>query len=344
MLNFSLSNNNLFFSTRIISFRIPLKTAIYFLFLLFILLTSIWFSLTLGSVFLSFNDVYDSLFGETSTGNNLLVNYIRLPRVLTGALSGICLGLSGCLIQALAKNKLASPDTLGINEGAALFVSLNLLLSVDSFLGSWWLATFGAVVSVFFLFLISVGIGKNGNKIIVIGIGFGGFINSIVEFIMSFQNLTHSSAIYAWSIGNLGGGDVSELKIAGFFVIILIFIILLLNSKLNFLYFDNSIPISLGVNIKYTQIVVIIISSLLAGISVGISGPIGFVALAGPIIVQKIVGNGKLNLFSSSLAGAILIIASDTIGRAIFSDIQIPVGIITNMLGGPFLLWTLLKN
>lgn len=172
--------------------------------ILLILLFALVISLMLGSTMLSPNAVIQALLGEGSRAGQILVLEIRLPRIVAGLIAGAALGLSGCLIQTLARNSLASPDLLGISQGATLAVILALLLATHGghgLLGDWSVAVLGAGLAAFLVMLAAGRTGHRGYRVLIVGLGIATLLRALAELLLSTINLQHASELYAWSIG-----------------------------------------------------------------------------------------------------------------------------------------------
>jgi len=307
-----------------------------------ILLISVIASLALGSTFIPLNAALPAIFGQGSHSTLLLVQEIRLPRIFAGLITGAALGSAGCLIQTMARNRLASPDLLGINNGATLAIILGLI--IGNILGSWWLALIGAATCALLIFMLAGRWGRQGYRVLVIGLAIAVMLRSVIELLMSTVSLQHASTLYTWSLGSLVGRGYSASLPAAFGLTLLLPAALLLSRRLALLRFEEDLAASLGLNVSKTQFFIMLLTIGLAGLGVTIGGPIGFIALAAPIIASRFANPAHIPIFRSALIGAIVIICADTLGRITNSHAEVPVGVITSILGGPFLLWVLLSK
>lgn len=300
--------------------------------------------LALGTTVLNSHTVFDALLGQASKGQQLLVNEFRLPRIMAGLLAGFALAIAGCLIQNVVKNRLATPDVLGINEGAALLMLIVLISSNVGLMGPWWVAPVGALVSGVLLLIIAGGLGTRGYRVILVGLAITYLVRSFSELMLTQINLQHATATFSWTIGNLNGRGYEVASPVAFALLILTPLSLLLSRQLQLFKLGEDIACTLGVKVRRTQLFAICLAILLAGLAVGIGGPIGFVAIAAPVIINKLLGDAQLSIINTGLLGGILVIVADTLGRVLVAPIEIPVGVLTNILGGPFLLWVLLTE
>ncbi|MFC5475416.1 FecCD family ABC transporter permease [Paraherbaspirillum soli] len=301
-------------------------------------------ALMAGATWLSPPQLVSILLGHATPGLQLLVLEFRLPRVLVGLLAGAALGLAGCLIQALTRNRLATPDLLGVADGATLGVFVALIGSASGMFGPWWVGPLGALGAVVLLLVASGDLGSRGQRLLIVGLALSSLLRAVTELALSRQELMHASALYAWSIGSLNGRSYSAALPLAIGLLLLLPPTLLTTRRLALLRFDTEIAAGLGLPVRATQWQALLSAVLLAGLAVGVCGPIAFVALAAPFIAERLVGGGRIALLGAALAGATLVVGADTMGRVLLSAAELPVGVICNLLGGPFLLWLLLSE
>lgn len=277
-------------------------------------------------------------------GAQLLVNELRLPRVIAALLAGAALGAAGCLVQALSRNRLATPDMLGVSDGATLGIFVGLVAGATGLLGPWWSGPLGALAALAVLALAAGRMDSRGHAVLVVGIGVASLLRAITELALSRQELMHASALYAWSVGSLAGrGYAAALPLAAGLALLLP-PALLLSRPLALLRLGVDTAASLGVAVRATQWAALLLAVLLAGLAVGVCGPIAFVALAAPFVASRLEGAQRIALVSAALAGALLVALADTLGRVVLEGAELPAGVICNLLGGPFLLWILLTE
>ncbi len=312
--------------------------------LIVLLILSVLGSLSLGATILNFQTVFDALLGQSTQSQQLLVNEFRLPRVVAGLIAGFALAIAGSLIQNVVRNRLATPDVLGINEGAALLMLIVLVSSNVGLMGPWWVAPVGAFVSGILLLIIAKGLGTQGYRLILVGLALTYLVRSISELMLAHINSLHASATYSWSVGNLNGRGYEVAEPIAIGLAVLLPLVLIISRQLKIFQLGEELASTLGVNIFQTQLTAICLAILFAGLAVGIGGPIGFVAIVAPVIISKILGSTHLAMINTGLLGGILVIVADTLGRFLVAPLEIPVGVLTSILGGPFLLWVLLSN
>ncbi|WP_068925917.1 iron chelate uptake ABC transporter family permease subunit [Planobispora rosea] len=287
----------------------------------------------------------DALRGIGTGGQVMLVQEIRLPRIVAGLVAGAALGLSGCLTQALARNRLATPDMLGVNQGAVIAIMISgLLSSAATLFEHWWTGPLGALVAAVAVFAISGGIGTQGYRFIVTGLAVTTLGGAVTQAVLAWNGLSAATAIHSWSVGSLAGrGYPVALPVAAGLAVLLP-AALAVSRRLAVLRFSEDIGTVLGTSPRVTRPAVLALAVVLAGLAIGIGGPVAFVALAAPVLAARLSGSVRLPLVGAPLVGAALVVAADTIGRVVTSGAEVPAGVVTSILGGPFLLWTLLSD
>lgn len=301
-------------------------------------------SVVLGTASLRPLDALRALAGDGTPGAVLLAQEFRLPRIVAGLLAGTALGAAGCLTQALARNRLATPDLTGVNEGATVAVLLSVLGSSSGMLGAWWAGPAGAVAAALLVVLAAGGIGTRGHRILVVGIGVSTVLSSIAELVMSQRELTHAAAVYSWTIGDLTGRGYPVAVPVALVLALVLPLALAAGRQLALLRLDDDVAATLGMNVRAARLGTLVVAVLLAGAAVGVGGPIGFVALAAPVVAVRLAGPERVPVVGSALIGAALVVAADTLGRLAGGSAELPVGVVTSVLGGPFLLWVLLSD
>ncbi|MDN3518860.1 iron ABC transporter permease [Aquisalimonas lutea] len=323
----------------------PLAAAVV---LLAVLTAALPFVIALGPGGLDAAATVAALVGQGSPTERLLVLELRLPRVLTAVAGGLALGVAGCLMQTLARNRLATPAILGVNEGATLAVMFSVFVTGTDALGPWWTAPLGALAAMALLLVLTGDIGSRGYRVLVIGLALSAVLRSTAELGLSWGELQHASAVYIWSMGSLNArGDA----VTGPGMVLLGVVLVtawLLARRLALLQFDEDSATSLGLDVRWCQLIALLLAVVLAGLAVGIAGPVGgpmgFIALASPIIARGLAGRPGVPLAVSGLIGALLVLGADTVGRVVVAPAELPAGAITSIVGGPFLIWVLLSN
>jgi len=295
-----------------------------------------------GNIRYPLSKVIQVLFGEDVKGASFAIGIIRLPRMLTGLLVGISFGIAGNIFQTMLRNPLASPDIIGITSGssvAAVFCILILKISGNAV--SIAAVVFGLLVAGL-IYLLSKGGSFSGGRLILIGIGVQAMMNAVISFLLLRANQYDVPAALRWMSGSLNGMQMKNVPPLFFVVVLFATIILLLGKHLSILELGDQSAITLGLRTDFTRLSLVLSAVFLIAFSTAVTGPIAFVAfLAGPI-AGRLVGSGVSNGIPSGLVGAILVLGADLIGQFAF-DVRFPVGIITGIMGAPYLLILLIR-
>ena len=275
----------------------------------------------------------------------------RLPRVTAAAIVGAGLALSGVVFQALLRNPLASPDTLGVSAGATLGAMLALTAHADfTFLGVSIvpLTSFaGAVGSLLIVFVLSIARrrGTSSTVLLLGGIAIAALLNAAGRFVQYLADVTETFRTVQWLMGSLDVGNYAPIvaSLVPFGIACAGFVTL--PRVLDLISLGEDAAAARGVDVVRTERVALVSASLSAGAAVSLGGPVLFVGIIVPHIVRLIVGaDHRLVLPASALFGAAFLIVCDLVARTIIAPVEMPVGIITAIIGGPFFLWLLFRN
>jgi iron complex transport system permease protein len=296
-------------------------------------------------------------FVEVDTAKEYVFWLIRLPRVLLALLVGSGLAISGTTLQALFRNPLADPSFIGISSGASLFAvtmivllsASGLGLSLNSVAGHYTLnmVTFlGSALSAVIVYYLSQISGKTSvSTLLLSGIAINASCASLTGLLIFHSTDEQLRNVTFWMLGSLGGATWTTL--IGLFPFILIPILLLprLSKELNLFSLGEEDAAFMGVNIRTLKLKVMILSTMAVGASVAVSGMIGFVGLVVPHILRLFLGpDNRILLPASAIAGAILLSFADLISRIIIAPSEMPIGILTSLIGTPIFIWILLKH
>ncbi len=300
-------------------------------------------SLAKGSVYISLEDIWLAIFKQGEKINQTIIWELRLPRLLASLLVGSALGISGALLQGMLRNGLASPYLLGISAGSGLVIVSFITFGLAQIfipIAAW----FGALLTTVVVFILA----KNGNKISVERLILGGVaISSLFGAIQAAMILQvedgRVQAALTWLIGSLNARGWSEVKITWIPILGSLFISLFLSKQLNLLSLGEELSTSLGNSLFKSRIIIGAIATLLAASAVAIGGLIGFVGLIVPHLSRLLIGNDyKYVLPFSALIGGLTLSTADLIARS--GSIEIPVGIVTSLLGAPIFIVILYKR
>jgi iron complex transport system permease protein len=275
---------------------------------------------------------------------------IRIPRVLMATVAGGTLAICGAALQALFRNPLASPFTLGISGGASLGaligIRLGLAAGVLGFSMVSILAFLFSLLTMIFVYNVSkVGGVVATGRLLLAGVVMNFLYSAFVLFIQFFSNFTESLQTMRWIMGSLDIVGLDEVWKTLIFVVPGCLILLSMTKDMNLFGLGDDVASSLGVNVKKMQNLIYFATSLSAGAVISVTGPIGFVGLIIPHILRMVLGvDNRIILPCSFLLGASFLMAADTVSRTLISPVEIPVGIITASVGGVFFLWLLIRT
>ena len=273
----------------------------------------------------------------------------RVPRILLAALAGAALALCGAALQALLRNPLAEPFTLGVSSGGAFGAVLAIKLGLDiSFFGLSPLVLFaflGSAGTVALVYLLARTRGVLSTSMLLLaGVTVSFFFAALILLIFYFSDFTETHRMIRWMMGGLEITSYQTLLGVAPFVLAGVFLLIFLAGDLNQLSLGVELAATRGVNVRRTQILCYLAASLATGAVVALAGPIGFVGLIVPHTVRFLIGaDHRLLMPASMLAGAGFLILCDTVARTVIAPAQIPVGILTATLGGPFFIGLLLR-
>lgn len=321
------------------------------------------FSLGLGAVKIPVTDVMVILAkkigffsGSTvSTQHEGVLNIVRLPRVVLGMLVGAALGISGAAIQGIFRNPLAEPGLIGISAGASLMAVIVIVLEMALFAGlsnllGYYLLAFGAFagagIAAMVVYQISRTDGKsNVATMLLAGIAINslaGALTGLITYMADDQQLRN---ITFWMLGSLAGATWETVLAVAPFVLIPVFILPQMGKALNAFALGETQANQLGLRINRIKRNVVILSTMAVGAAVAVSGIIGFIGLLVPHTIRLLVGvDHKYVLPASALMGALMLTLADMLCRTIIAPIELPIGVITALLGTPLFLYILIKD
>lgn len=298
--------------------------------------------LLLGSTMYSVQDVIRALAGEQLKGVSFAVNTIRLPRMLAGLLAGFAFGVAGYVFQTMLRNPLANPNVIGITSGssAAAVFCITVLHASGTVISV--ASVIAGLATAFLIYLLSRGRSFSIGRLILVGIGIQAMLDAVISYLLLMGAEQDIPAALRWLAGSLNGSQMQELPPLAITVILCTPIVVLLGNHLNILELGEQSASSLGMDTDRTRIALIVSSVFMIAIATATTGPIAFVSfLSGPI-AKRLVGVGFSNVIPAGLVGVNLVLAADLIGQFAFAY-RFPVGIITGLLGAPYLIFLLIR-
>ncbi|MBI0583696.1 MAG: iron chelate uptake ABC transporter family permease subunit [Methanomassiliicoccus sp.] len=305
--------------------------------------------LSVGVVSIPFDQVLAVLFGGGSERDSWIIWNLRLPRVLLAAIVGASLAIAGATMQGLFRNPMASPSIIGISAGAAFGASLAIVLGVSWASGAFAIPAMAFVFSFVTLFLVyAISRDRRGyvpvETLLLAGIAIGSLFNAMVSALQYFAGDRLSGVVF-WLMGGLNNATWDQVAISIAPVILGCSLIMILARDLNAIMVGEEQAGNLGINVNQTRMILLVSASLVTAIAVSVSGTIGFVGLIIPHIIRIVVGpDHRILLPASIISGALFLIWTDTLARTIIAPAELPVGIITSLLGAPFFIYLLMSR
>lgn len=325
-----------------------MKKGFTYILLLIILILSMGFSAMVGAVKIPLARLIEILATINAPGlyktDKLILFSLRIPRILESDLVGMALAVVGACFQGLLKNPMADPYVLGISSGAAFGATIAIILGLGV-VATNALAFLIALVTVFMVYVMA----KRGSKVdmtsmLLAGVAVSAFLSSVISFFM-LLNHEEMSRIVFWTMGSLSYVTWREVIISTIIILPLSFIVYLYSKELNALLTGEESAYHLGIDVEKTKRILLVIGSLITAAAVSVSGIIGFVGLIIPHIVRLFTGpDHRMLIPISAISGGIFLVWADTLSRFILSPAEIPIGIITSAVGGPFFLYLLVKS
>jgi iron complex transport system permease protein len=305
-------------------------------------LLSFCVSVSVGDFPIPLSEVPAAILGWGSPDAGFIVHELRLPRALTAVLVGAAFGLSGAIFQSLARNPLASPDIIGITAGAstaAVFVIVVLhqagvMLSVG--------ALAGALLTAVAIYLLAWKRGVSSYRLVLVGIGISAVLGAVTSYLLTRADIYEAQRAAVWLTGSLNGRGWEHVEPLAWAMLGLAPATVLLTRSLRVLQLGDDTAKGLGVPVELSRAALVLVGVALASVATAAAGPVAFVAFVSAPVARRLV-NAPLTVVPAGLAGAVLLLLSDVVGRRLFAPTELPVGIITGIIGAPYLIWLLAR-
>lgn len=327
-----------------LSLRLDVRATVVVALILLAALTASVVLIGTGDFPIPAGDVLKTLLGNGNAGQEFIVNELRLPRVLVGLLVGASLGLGGALFQAISRNPLGSPDVLGLSQGA----TAGALTMIVLFSGSAEQVTTGALVGGLVtglgIYLLAWRQGVHGYRLVLVGIGVSAIVTAVNGYLLTRSTLTEASQAVVWMTGSLSGRDWTQVWPLLWLCAILVPLVLANGRGLRMMEMGDDVSNALGVRVERVRLLLLVAAVLLTAAATAAAGPVSFVALTAPQLARRLTRSPGPNLLPSLCMGATLLVTADWISQKVFGADQLPVGVVTGVLGGVYLLWLLVTE
>jgi iron complex transport system permease protein len=300
-------------------------------------------SLSIGALGLPLTDVVAALAGEGESRTVYVVQELRLPRALTGLLVGLAFGLSGAIFQSLVRNALASPDIIGITTGASFVAVVMIVVVGETALLASGGALIGSAGLAIVIYLLAWRHGVSPYRLVLVGIGVQAVLSSAITFVLIRAPEEEARRADVWMIGSLANRTWDQAELALVALLVLAPLVLALDRPLRALALGEATATAVGVRVGLSRNLLLATGATLAAIGTAAAGPVSFVAFMGPPIARRLLSSPGPALIPSALTSAALLLVADVVARTAFGPVDLPVGIVTGILGAPFLIWLLTR-
>ncbi len=302
------------------------------------------YALSVGTLKIAVSDVIQILLGNGSGVSERVVINIRLPRVLTGIFAGAALGASGAIFQSISRNALGSPDVIGFTTGAATGAIAQIILFDGSPSQIAIAAVVTGMLTAVVVYLLSSNRGGGGYRLVLTGIGVGAILGALNGLMLVKGNLDDAISANLWLAGSLNARSWLHVWPVLLGTVLVIPGAAVLARSLTLIEMGDDLARQLGIRVERTRLVAVFLAVLLAALATAAAGPIAFVALAAPQLHARLAGTANLAVFGAAAMGALLLILADLITQLLPLGFAVPIGRMTGIIGGLYLIWLLTRS
>ncbi|OEJ39615.1 iron ABC transporter [Streptomyces agglomeratus] len=288
-------------------------------------------------------EVLKVLFGQPSA-NELVVGTLRLPRMTVGLLVGAAFGVAGALIQTVARNPLASPDIIGVSQGASALTVGAMTFGITSYAVLPYLSVAGGVLAAALVYAFAWRGGLHATRFVLIGIGFAIALRSITHLFLTKGDYLVAQQAQIWMTGSLNGRGWDEAAPLAWVLLAMLPAVLWAARAQRSVSLDDDTATALGVRLGRVRLGLVLTGVVLASVATGTAGPVDFVALLAPQIARRMTRTAQIPLLCSALTGALVVVLADLLARRLLSPTELPVGVLTAAVGAPYLIWLIVKG
>ncbi|MFF3332828.1 FecCD family ABC transporter permease [Streptomyces sp. NPDC002888] len=325
------------------SFLLHRRAAVVAALLAAVLAVTVVASLCIGESFVSPGSVVRVLLGRPSP-DELVVGTLRLPRLVTGLLVGAAFGVSGALVQTVARNSLASPDVIGVTHGAGAATVAAMTFGVTSYAVLPYVSVVGGLAAAALVYLFAWRHGLQATRFVLIGIGVSIALGSITRLFLTKGDYLVAQQAKVWLTGSLNGRGYDHCAPLALTLLVLLPALLWAAHAQRVVALDDDTATALGVRLGAVRLGLITIGVVLASVATGAAGPVDFVALLAPQIARRLTRTAQIPLVCSALTGALIVVLADLLARRLFSPVELPVGVLTAAIGAPYLMWLIART
>ncbi|MCX4644732.1 MULTISPECIES: iron chelate uptake ABC transporter family permease subunit [unclassified Streptomyces] len=299
--------------------------------------------LCVGESFIAPAEVVRVITGRPSP-DELVVGTLRAPRMVVGLLVGAAFGVAGALIQTVARNPLASPDIIGVSQGASALTVGAMTFGVTSYAVLPYLSVLGGLLAALLVYAFAWRGGLHATRFVLIGIGFAIALRSVTTLFMTKGDYLVAQQAQIWMTGSLNGRGWAEAAPLGWTFLILVPFVAWAARAQRTVSMDDDTATALGVRLGRVRLGLVLLGVVLASVATGAAGPVDFVALLAPQIARRVTRTAQIPLLCSALLGAFIVVVADLLARRLFSPTELPVGVLTAAVGAPYLIWLIVRS
>lgn len=330
--------------TRWLSARLDGRTIVICSVLSVVIVAVGCWSISVGEFPIPLSDVVRTLVGRPTADSAFIVGTLRLPRAIVGAGVGGALGMSGAIFQSLARNPLGSPDIIGFEHGAAAGAFAVIVLLDGSGAAVSAGGVIGGLATAMAVYLLAWKRGVQAYRLVLVGIGVGFTAAAAVHYLLTRATITDAQQAMVWLSGSLNGRGWEQATPLGIALIVLIPVAVGLQRSLDRLELGDDTATALGISVSRVKLWLVVVGACLAAVAVAAAGPISFVAFVSGPIARRVTASPGACLLPAALVGATVTLTADVAARQVVAPAELPVGIVTAVIGAPYLLWLLTRQ
>jgi len=301
-------------------------------------------SISVGDFPIPISDVVATIFGHPTDDSEFIVGTLRLPRVLVGIGVGAAFGMSGAIFQSLVRNPLGSPDIIGFNAGAALGAVITIVVWQGSALQVSAGALVGGLATAVVVYLLAWKRGLRAYRLVLVGIGVGFTIAAAIDYLLTRAEINDVQRAAVWLTGSLNGRGWEEVRTVGLALVVLGPVAVAMQRTLDRLDLGDDTAAALGVHVGRAKLLLVLVGTSLAALGVAAAGPIAFVAFVAGPVARRLVSSPRACIVPAAFVGALITVVADLAARRLLAPTELPVGIMTAVIGAPYLLWLLRRQ
>jgi iron complex transport system permease protein len=327
-----------------VSTRLDVRSIVVSLVVAAVVLLGLGWSVSVGDYPIPLREVFGRFIGlGGDSASAFVIETLRLPRALTAVLVGAAFGISGQIFQRMVRNPLASPDILGVSSGAAAAAVFAIVVVSATSTTVTQFALAGSFLTVAAIYLLAVKQGISSYRLVLVGIGITAMLDAVVAYLLTRAALYDAQRATVWLTGSINGRGWEYVRPLTLALLVLVPLALVAGRELRALELGDECARGLGVGVTRAKLVLCTAGAGLAAVATAAAGPVGFVALVAPQIARRLVGGRSLGLVPAGLVGAAIMVYADLAARRLFTPTELPVGVVTAMIGAPYLLWLLAR-